>query len=781
MSISFNLKDPNTFASASLDKSVKVWSLASGSPNYSLEGKEGHEKGVNCVAYYPGGDKPYLITGSDDKTVKVWDYQTKACVQTLHGHLQYVSAVAYHPELPVLMSSSEDGTVRLYNSNTYSLIKQLSYGMDRCWTIACKPGSNDVALGFDEGSVIVKMGRESPAASMDTSGKILYAKQNEIWGANVKAKLEEQANDGESLQIARKELGRSEVYPQAVKHNQNGRLCSVVGDGEYTIYLTTGWRNKAFGDASEFVWGRGKGQYAIKERSLDPKIKIYTDFKETCAFRPDFTAEGIHGDGPLLGIRGRDSIAFYDWDNAIFITQIDGIACKEVFWSENGEHVVIAGESSFYKLRYNKDMVSQMLENNQPIPDEGLENAFEDAEEVLEKIRTGVWTRDCFIYTNSSNKLNYCVGSVTETLSHLDRSLYLLGYLPKYNKVVLIDKAHAIVSYTLDLSVVEYQTAVLRRDFETAQQILPQIPEKDKTRVAQFLEAQGHKKQALKITTDPDHKFELALALGDLKYAHDLAEQDPDGEHKWKQLADIALTTWQFGLAEKAMWKSQDLSGLLLLYTSIGNPKGLEKLGGEALESGRYNIGFMCLLLLGRINGCIDLLVKAKRLPEAAFMARSYAPSRVSGVLAEWKKDLAKTNSKIAKSLADPSEYPNLFPLHQEALQAEQQFYKEDPTIDHLNPAGAYPTFEGHLDRDLIAALKDLLQDSAQQQQLEEGGGQSGSTPSSLSTSGVDQKPNSEEVREAPQAEQPQEPVVQTQTTVEEGQEAAGATPAGTD
>ena len=69
MSIAFNLKDPNTFASASLDKSVKVWSLASGSPNYSLEGKEGHEKGVNCVAYYPGGDKPYLITGSDDKYV----------------------------------------------------------------------------------------------------------------------------------------------------------------------------------------------------------------------------------------------------------------------------------------------------------------------------------------------------------------------------------------------------------------------------------------------------------------------------------------------------------------------------------------------------------------------------------------------------------------------------------------------------------------------------------------------------------------------------------------
>lgn len=69
----------------------------------------------------------YLIR-SRARTVKVWDYQTKACVQTIQGHLQYVSSVCYHPEMPLLMSSSEDGTVRIYNSNTYGLVKQLSYG-----------------------------------------------------------------------------------------------------------------------------------------------------------------------------------------------------------------------------------------------------------------------------------------------------------------------------------------------------------------------------------------------------------------------------------------------------------------------------------------------------------------------------------------------------------------------------------------------------------------------------------------------------------------------------
>ena len=65
MSVVFNPKDPNTFATASLDRTIKVWNLTSTVPNFTLEG---HEKGVNCVEYYRGGDKPYLISGSDDRS-----------------------------------------------------------------------------------------------------------------------------------------------------------------------------------------------------------------------------------------------------------------------------------------------------------------------------------------------------------------------------------------------------------------------------------------------------------------------------------------------------------------------------------------------------------------------------------------------------------------------------------------------------------------------------------------------------------------------------------------
>jgi coatomer subunit beta' len=107
MHVSWSPKDPNVFASASLDRTVKVWDRGSEAPHYTLEG---HAKGVNCVDFFRGGDKPFLITASDDKTVKVWDYQTKSCVQTLEGHTHNVAQAVFHPTLPVILSASEDAT-----------------------------------------------------------------------------------------------------------------------------------------------------------------------------------------------------------------------------------------------------------------------------------------------------------------------------------------------------------------------------------------------------------------------------------------------------------------------------------------------------------------------------------------------------------------------------------------------------------------------------------------------------------------------------------------------
>lgn len=68
MCITINPKDTNTFASACVDGTVKVWSLGSSVANFTLDG---HEKGVNWVDYYYGGEKPYMITAGDDSYVYI--------------------------------------------------------------------------------------------------------------------------------------------------------------------------------------------------------------------------------------------------------------------------------------------------------------------------------------------------------------------------------------------------------------------------------------------------------------------------------------------------------------------------------------------------------------------------------------------------------------------------------------------------------------------------------------------------------------------------------------
>ncbi len=57
-------RDVNTLASASLDKSIKVWNIQSG--NKALYSLLGHQNGINCLDYYKG-DKPYIISGGDDR------------------------------------------------------------------------------------------------------------------------------------------------------------------------------------------------------------------------------------------------------------------------------------------------------------------------------------------------------------------------------------------------------------------------------------------------------------------------------------------------------------------------------------------------------------------------------------------------------------------------------------------------------------------------------------------------------------------------------------------
>lgn len=675
MGLAINPKDTNTFASACLDRTVKIWSLGSSHANFTLEAHE--TKGVNHVDYYPHADKPYLLTTSDDKTVKVWDYTTKALIATLEGHTSNVSFACYHPELPIIISGSEDGTIKIWHANTYRLEQSLNYGLERAWCVSYQRGKQGIAMGFDDGAVVVKMGREEPAVSMDGSGKIIWARHNEVVSTVIKGG-DVTVKDGAPLSLPTKELGSCEVYPQTLSHSPNGRFVSVCGDGEYIIYTALAWRNKAFGQALDFVWGskENSNDYAIRESATS--VKIFKNFKEKSGgLDVGFQAEGLTG-GVLLGVKGQGGIGMFDWETGNLVRRIE-VDPKNVYWSESGELVTLACDDTFYVLRFSRENYINGL-NAGEADEDGVESAFEVVTDVNETVRTGQWVGDCFIYTNSTNRLNYLVGDKTYTISHFDQPMYLLGYLPRDGRIYLADKDVNVVSFALSLSVVEYQTLVLRGDMDSAAELLKDIPKDQVNKIARFLEGQGYKDMALEVSTDPEHRFELSLSLNRLDIALEIA-RDADVEHKWKTVGDAALSAWNLALAQECFTNAKDLGSLLLLYTASNNAEGLRSLAAQASAAGLHNIAFSALWTLGDVDACIDVLVETNRLAEAVLFAQTYKPSRAPALVVKWKASLEQAGKgKIARLIGVPpgagegvATDDDLFPEWDEYLRLEKE------------------------------------------------------------------------------------------------------------
>lgn len=139
------------------------------------------------------------------------------------------------------------------------------------------------------------------------------------------------------------------------------------------------------------------------------------------------------------------------------------------------------------------------------------------------------------------------------------------------------------------------------------------------------------------------------MELEKLEIAHSLLQglgeadlDTTDTINKWKRLGDVALAKGNLPLAYECANAAGDFSGLLLLYTSLGNADGMVELAARAKAAGKTNVAFMALFLLNRVEECINLLIETDRIPEAAFMARTYLPSHMGRIVHLWRADLSK-------------------------------------------------------------------------------------------------------------------------------------------
>ncbi|SPO02440.1 uncharacterized protein DNG_05113 [Cephalotrichum gorgonifer] len=140
--------DGQRLASASVDKTVKIWGPASGSCMQTLEG---HSNSVKSVAF--SHDSQRLASASSDRAVKIWDPTSGRCVQTLEGHRDSVNSVAFSHDGQRLASASSDTTVKIWDPTLGSCMQTLEGHSDSINSVAFSHDSQRLASASSDTTV----------------------------------------------------------------------------------------------------------------------------------------------------------------------------------------------------------------------------------------------------------------------------------------------------------------------------------------------------------------------------------------------------------------------------------------------------------------------------------------------------------------------------------------------------------------------------------------------------------------------------------------------------
>jgi eukaryotic-like serine/threonine-protein kinase len=254
--------DGKSVASGSLDKTVQVWSAATGKTRLIYRG---HTDGILAVGWSPDGR--YIASSSLDNTIQVWDASTGAHITTYRGHRLPAQTLSWSPDSREIVSGSLDQTVQVWGVTTGETIHTYRGHSAPVTTVMWSPDGTRIASGsvdktvqvwdatsgktlltFREHTKQVSSLAWSPDSTSIVSGS--FDKTVQVWDARTgKVRY---SYDGSNIAGAR--IDNSKGVPQDliffVAWSHNGKRIAAVTD-QYC------------GDAVVITWDAQTGKHLV--------------------------------------------------------------------------------------------------------------------------------------------------------------------------------------------------------------------------------------------------------------------------------------------------------------------------------------------------------------------------------------------------------------------------------------------------------------------------------------------------------------------------------------
>jgi WD40 repeat protein len=135
--------DGSTLATASYDRTVRLWDMAVGKCLHELRG---HTDAVRAVAFSPDGER--VASAGSDLSIRTWNVKHGTLEGNWPGHGDMIRSLAFSPDGKLLISAANDRTIKIWNATAGTLLRAIA-AESNVQSVACSPDGVLLASGSE--------------------------------------------------------------------------------------------------------------------------------------------------------------------------------------------------------------------------------------------------------------------------------------------------------------------------------------------------------------------------------------------------------------------------------------------------------------------------------------------------------------------------------------------------------------------------------------------------------------------------------------------------------